>query len=55
MEMETEKPIEDIKTDCLIQEYKTLLYNMWEGNNMFCCKGKLIAGPKHDLPAQICV
>lgn len=34
---------------------KARLYGMWEGKNMFCCKGKIVAGPSGDLAIQICV
>lgn len=28
---------------------------IWEGKNMFCCRGRCIGGPKADIPVQICV
>ena len=39
----------------LIKGTQKYFYQLWEGKNIFCCKGKCIAGPKSDLAGQICV
>lgn len=31
------------------------LYQLWDGDNNFCCFGKCVKGPSSDLPMQICV